>query len=88
MRVRTGVLPAMWALVLRRLFQAGGGVLNDGRVSEVVRPGIDIGPDGEDIVTGAWVLGAGVFGPGGLSVRRRLQKARARRPYEARRRGP
>lgn len=38
----------------------------------------------QDIVIGAWVLGVGAVGLGGLSVERRLQQARARRPYEAR----
>ncbi|WP_143203810.1 hypothetical protein [Streptomyces sp. CB02400] len=39
---------------------------------------------GEDVVTGTWVLGVGALGLAGLSVERRLQKAWARRPYEAR----
>ncbi|MEW2078349.1 hypothetical protein AB0941_32895 [Streptomyces sp. NPDC013433] len=43
---------------------------------------------GEDVVIGAWVLGVGLTGPGGLSVEWRLRKAWARRPYEARTRRP
>ncbi|NEC83722.1 hypothetical protein G3I38_31895, partial [Streptomyces sp. SID7958] len=37
--------------------------------------------EGEDIVTGAWFLAAGALGLGGLHLRRRVQQARARRPY-------
>lgn len=121
---RTGVLSAMWALVLRGLFQAGAGVSNHAYARDAVCPGGDLGPDGEehpspmrpgdrchpgpddpevrtyeeqpaaqreerdDVVMGAWALGAGVLGLGGLSVQRRPHDARSRRLYDARSRHP
>lgn len=48
MRVRTGVLPAMWALVLWGLFQVAQGVSNHGMSGEVECSWVNTGPDGEE----------------------------------------
>ena len=48
MRVRTGVLPAVWALVLWGLFQAGQGVTSHGLSGEAECSWINMGPDGEE----------------------------------------
>jgi hypothetical protein len=48
MRVRTGVLLAMWVLVLWGAHQALRGIGNDGLSSDVVCPGTNIGLDDEE----------------------------------------